>query len=114
MRCHPGEILGWHEEPLLVTLEEPARRGPEALLAIGLEELPQERQIEDSKPGRRLDELLQAPDAIGMPEPIEQRVLGARDAKAPAAPIDRAGAEHLRATAAQRVGMREKLDPGGA
>src|SRR5205823_5523582 len=36
MRCHAGEILGWHEEPLLVTLEEPARRGPEALLAIGL------------------------------------------------------------------------------
>ena len=88
MRCHPGEILGWHEEPLLVTLEEPARRSPEALLAIGLEELPQERQIEDSKPGRRLDELLQAPDAIGMPEPVEQRALGARDAKAPAAPID--------------------------
>ena len=52
MRCHTGEILGWHEEPPLVTLKEPARRSPEALLAIGLEELPQERQIEDSKPGR--------------------------------------------------------------
>jgi len=63
MRCHTGEILGWHEEPLLMTLEEPGRRSPEALLAIGLEELPQERQIEDSEPGRRLDELLQAPDA---------------------------------------------------
>src|SRR2546430_8991125 len=49
LRCHNGEVLVWHHEPLLVTPEEPARRRPQALLPLRLQELPQARQIADSK-----------------------------------------------------------------
>ena len=67
------EIVVGNEEPLPVTLEKPARRGPKRLLVVKPEQLFHEPKIEYAESARRLDQLERASGQIGPPKPIEER-----------------------------------------